>query len=82
MASKKKAITASQKLEIVASIESGEKQSSVCQRLGLAKTIVNTIWRGKDRLKQSIESADFGFDSKCFRPSHHKDVWYSSSGIV
>ena len=32
----KKAITASQKLEIIASIESEEKQSSVCQQLGLA----------------------------------------------
>ena len=70
MATKKKAITASQKMEIIASIESGEKQSSLCKRLGLAKTTVNTIWRGRDRLKRSIESAEFGSNSKRFRSSH------------
>ena len=44
-ASKKKAISLGLKLEIIASIEKGEKQTSVCQRLGLAKTTVNTIGR-------------------------------------
>ena len=35
---------------------------------------MNTICKGRDRLKQSIESAEFGSNSKRFRSSHHKDV--------
>ena len=46
MATKKKAITASQKMEIIASIKSGEKQSSLYKWVGLAKTAVNTVESG------------------------------------
>ena len=61
-------------MEIIVSIESGEKQASVCKRLGLAKTTVSSIWRGRDRLKHSLESADLGKNSKRLRPSNHKSV--------
>ena len=69
MATQKKA---SQKLEITASIE---WQVSVCKRLGLAQTTVSSIWRGRGRLKPSLESANFGENSKRLRPSSHKLEW-------
>ena len=61
-------------MEIIVSIESGERQASVCKLLGLAKTTVSSIWRGRDRLKRSLESANFGKNSKHPRPSNLKRV--------
>ena len=85
MAMQKKAITAGQKLEIIASIESGERQASVCKRLDLAKTTVSSIWRGRDKLKRSLESGDFGENSMRFCPSNHKSVvwpfWHGLSKL-
>ena len=44
----------------------------MCQRLGLAKTTVNTIWRNREALKRNLESSDFSSSSKRFRFSDHK----------
>ena len=41
MATSKKAISFRQKLDIIASIEKGEEQKSVCQQLSLTKATVN-----------------------------------------
>ena len=74
MASKKKAISIKEKLEIIDSIDKGEKQSSISQHLGLTKLTVNTIWKNKDTLKRQFESSVFNQDCKCFCPANYKDV--------
>ena len=74
MASKKKAISIKEKLEITDSIDKGEKQSSISQCLGLTKSTVNTIWKNKDTLKRQFESSDFNQDCKRFRPANYKNV--------
>ena len=61
-ARKKRAIVASVKHEIIAKIERGERQSSICRELSLSKTTVNSIWRNRKKLKQSLESAGFSID--------------------
>ena len=53
-ARKKRAIVASVKHEIIAKIERGERQSSICRELSLSKTTVNSIWRNRKKLKQSL----------------------------
>ena len=74
MVSKKKAISIKEKLEIIDSIDKGEKQSSVSQHLGLTKSTVNTIWKNKDTLKRQFESSDFNQDCKRFCPANYKNV--------
>lgn len=64
--SNKKGYYCEPEIRVTASIEHEKKQSSVWQQLGLAKATINTICSEKD--KESIESADFGCDSECFRP--------------
>ena len=73
-ARKKRAIVASVKHEIIAKIERGERQSSICRELSLSKTTVNSIWRNRKKLKQSLESAGFSIDCKRLRTSNHSDV--------
>eukprot|EP00731_Ephydatia_muelleri_P031162 Em0022g676a len=73
-ARKKRAIVASVKHEIIAKIERGERQSSICRELSLSKTTVNNIWRNRKKLKQSLESAGFSIDCKRLRTSNHSDV--------
>eukprot|EP00731_Ephydatia_muelleri_P001316 Em0001g1316a len=73
-ARKKRAIVASVKHEIIAKIECGERQSSICRELSLSKTTVNSIWRNRKKLKQSLESAGFSIDCKRLRTSNHSDV--------
>ena len=63
-----------QKQEIIVSIEKGETQPPVCQRLGLVETTVSTIWRGRETLKRNMESSDFTSSSKRFCSSNDKDV--------
>ena len=70
----KKAISIKEKLVIIDSIDKGEKQSSINQRLELAKSIVSTIWRNKDTLKRQFELFDFNQDCKRFCPANYKDV--------
>lgn len=74
MATKKKAISIKEKLGIVDSIGKGEKQASISQRLGLAKTTVNTIWKNRETLKRQFESSDFSEECKRFRPAKHKHL--------
>ena len=74
MATKKKAISIKEKLAIIERIGEGEKQSSVCQQLGLAKTTVNTIWKNREALKRQFESSDFNEDCKRFRSANYKDL--------
>lgn len=33
------------RVDIIVSIEKGEKQASACERLGLAKTTIDMIWQ-------------------------------------
>ena len=73
-ARKERAIVASVKHEIIAKIERGERQSSICRELSLSKTTVNSIWRNRKKLKQSLESAGFSIDCKRLRTSNHSDV--------
>ena len=74
MASKKKSISIKEKLQIIESIEKGEKQASVGQRLGLTKTTVNTIWKKKETLKRQFESSDYNDNCKRFRAANNKDI--------
>ena len=67
-------LTSRQKLDIISSIENGEKQASVCQRHSLSKTTVNTIWRNKETLKRIFSSSECSLECKRFRPSNQKDV--------
>ena len=50
----KKAISLKEKLAIITKkeVEAGEKQSQVCQPLGLAKTTVRTIWTSREEEKE------------------------------
>ena len=45
-------------------IEKGEKQTDVCQTLGLPKTMVNTIWRKRETFKHQYESSEICGDAK------------------
>lgn len=51
-----------------------EKQSSVGQLFGLVETMINIIWGGKNRVKQSIGPTAFGSDSEHLHPFHYKNV--------
>ena len=74
MANKKKSISLKEKQQIIESIEKGEKQASVGQRLGLTKSTVNTIWKNKETLKRQFETSHYNSDSKRFRTANHKDI--------
>ena len=67
-------LTSRQKIDIISSIENGEKQASVCKRRNLAKTTVSSIWKNREILKRNFSSSEFSLDCKRFRPSNQKDV--------
>ena len=67
-------LSARVKIEIIADIERGEKQSAVCSRLSLPKTTVSTIWKNKEKLKRSFTSTEFQVDCKRFRSSTNSDI--------
>lgn len=87
MAAKRTGISMKEKLDLIDSIERGEKQASASQRLGLPKTTVNTIWKNRGALKRRCESSDVNQRSKRFRPGHFKDVdeallmWFKQARI-
>ena len=74
MATSRKALSVGEKLDNIASIKKGEKQASVCQRLSLIKTTVNTIWRNRESFKRRLESTSFSADCKRIHFSSQKDV--------
>ena len=55
---KKKSIALKDKLQIISRIEKGEKQTGVCQTLGLLKTTISMIWRKRDTFKLQLESSE------------------------
>ena len=70
MATSKKTISFHQKLDIIASIEKGEKQISVCQWLSLAKTTVNTIWKhGESQAQLGILQFQHRLQALSFSPA-------------
>ena len=71
---KKNSISLKDKLQIISRIEKGEKQTEVCQTLGLPKTTVNMIWKKRDTFKRQFESSEVCGDVKRSMTSNHKDV--------
>ena len=74
MASGKKTISVAEKQKIIQSIEGGEKQSSICARLNLAKSTVNTIWKRREDFKRKLDHEDVSADCKRVRFSTHHQL--------
>ena len=72
--SSKQSLSARVKIEIIADIEKGEKQSAVYSRLSLPKTTVSTIWKNKEKFKRSFTSTESQVDCKRFRSSMNSDI--------
>ena len=72
--SSKKSLSVRVKIEIISNIEKGEKQATICKRLGLPKTTVSSIWKNRESLKRSFTSSELQSDCKRFRSSQFSDI--------
>ena len=70
----KTSLTVQNKVDIITCIEKGEQQTSVCERLNIPKTTINSIWKNRESLKRSFESSEFNTNCKRFRTSNYTDI--------
>lgn len=71
---KRKALSIEEKLEIVESLEKGEKQCDLCKRLGLVKSTVGSIWAARDKIKQQVLTGQISVNAKKQRKSTKEDI--------
>ena len=70
----KKSLTIRQRIDLITRIENGEPQTSVCKRLNISKSTVNSIWKNRETLKRSYDSSEISVDCKRIRSSNFTHV--------
>ena len=66
----KKPLTIRQRIDLITRIENGEPQTSVCKRLNISKSTVNS----RETLKRSYDSSEISVDCKRIRSSNFTQV--------
>ena len=70
----KKPLSIRQRIDLITRIEKGEPQTSVCKRLNISKSTVNSIWKNRETLKRSYDSSEISVDCKRIRSSNFTQV--------